>query len=158
MKPRKITSSFSKREQMRRNPFGRRNRRSTSLRRLYISRSYTHGSHRVLRGGTIGSNPNGSASWRVALPSYARSINTGSFSRWPPRRRSNLRPSGASWAWPGDSENVTAVRASGPPTCGTAVNVTQAEKKSDGALRLDPRSLTSSFLSRVIGVCLAVLL
>ena len=36
--------------------------------------------------------------------------------------------------------------------------MTQAEKKSDGALRLNPRSLTSSFLSRVIGVCLAVLL
>ena len=46
----------------------------------------------------------------------------------------------------------------GPPTRETVVNVTQAEKKSDGALRLNPRSSTSSFLSRVIGVCLAVLL
>ena len=46
----------------------------------------------------------------------------------------------------------------GPPTRETVVNVTQAEKKSDGALRLNPRSLTSSFLSRVIGACLAVLL
>ena len=41
---------------------------------------------------------------------------------------------------------------------GTTVNVTQAEKKSDGALRLNPRSSTSSFLSGVIGACLAVLL
>ena len=46
----------------------------------------------------------------------------------------------------------------GPPTRETVVNVTQAEKKSDGALRLNPRSSTSSFLSRVIGACLAVLL
>ena len=46
----------------------------------------------------------------------------------------------------------------GSPTRETAVNVTQAEKKSDGALRLNPRSLTSSFLSRAIVACLAVLL
>ena len=46
----------------------------------------------------------------------------------------------------------------GSSTCGTVVNMTQAEKKSDGALRLNPRSSTSSFLSRVIGACLAVLL
>ena len=45
-----------------------------------------------------------------------------------------------------------------PPTRETVVNVTQAEKKSDGALRLNPRSSTSSFLSRVVGACLAVLL
>ncbi len=46
----------------------------------------------------------------------------------------------------------------GPPTRETVVNVTQAEKKSDGVLRLNPRSSTSSFLSRVVGACLAVLL
>ena len=43
MNPRKITSSFSKREKMRRNPFNRRNSLSISLRFLYISRSYSHG-------------------------------------------------------------------------------------------------------------------
>ena len=37
MNPRKITSSFSKREKMRRNPFNRRNSLSISLRLLYIS-------------------------------------------------------------------------------------------------------------------------
>ena len=42
MNPRKITSSFSKREKMRRNPFNRRNSLSISLRLLYISRSYSH--------------------------------------------------------------------------------------------------------------------
>ena len=40
-----------------RNPFRRWNRRSTSLRRWSSSRSYTHGSRRVLRGGTPDSNP-----------------------------------------------------------------------------------------------------
>ena len=43
MNPRKITSSFSKREKMRRNPFNRRNSLSISLRLLYTSRSYSHG-------------------------------------------------------------------------------------------------------------------
>ena len=43
MKPRKMTSSFSNREKMRRNPFSRRTSRSTSLRRLYSSRSYSQG-------------------------------------------------------------------------------------------------------------------
>ena len=61
--PRKSTSSFSNREKMRRNPFGRRNSRSTPLRRLYIRRSYSQGPNRVLRGGTTGSNPNLGASW-----------------------------------------------------------------------------------------------
>ena len=44
------------------------------------------------------------------------------------------------------------------PHAWDAVNLTQAEKKSDGALRLNLRSSTSSFLSRVIVACLAVLL
>jgi len=74
MKPRKITSSFSKREKMRRNPFRRRNNLSISLRRLYIWRSYTHGSRRVDNGGTTGVNPRARANWRVSLPSYARSM------------------------------------------------------------------------------------
>ena len=46
MNPRKMTSSFSNREKMRRNPFSRGNNRSTSLRRLYISRSYSTGADR----------------------------------------------------------------------------------------------------------------
>ena len=43
MKPKKSTSSLSKREKIRRKPFRRRNRRSTSLRLLYNSLSYSHG-------------------------------------------------------------------------------------------------------------------
>ena len=57
-----------------RNPFKRRNKRSISLRRLYISRSYSHGSSREADGGTTGINPSAKASWRVSLPSYARSM------------------------------------------------------------------------------------
>ena len=64
MNPRKSVSSFSKREKMRRNPFNRRNNRSISFRLLYISRSYSQGSTRVLRGGTTGVNPSANASWR----------------------------------------------------------------------------------------------
>ena len=59
MNPRKMgTSSFSNREKMRRNPFKDRNSLSISLRLLYIARSYCHGLIRVLRGGTMGVNPN----------------------------------------------------------------------------------------------------
>ena len=66
--PRKSTSSFSKREKIRRNPFNRRNNLSISLRLLYISRSYSQGATRVLRGGTTGRNPNANASWRWRCP------------------------------------------------------------------------------------------
>ena len=59
MNPRKMgTSSFSNREKMRRNPFKHRNSLSISLRLLYIARSYCHGLIRVLRGETMGVNPN----------------------------------------------------------------------------------------------------
>ena len=47
---------------------------------------------------------------RVSLPSYARSINRYGFRPFNPRRANSLRPSGASWACPGERENVTAVR------------------------------------------------
>ena len=57
MKSRKMTASFSNREKRRRHLFSRRNRRSTSLRRLSISRSSSQGSSRVLRGGTTGLTP-----------------------------------------------------------------------------------------------------
>ena len=106
MKPRKSTSSFSKREKIRRKPFNRRNKRSTSLRLLYISMSYVHGETRVEDGGTTGVNPSANASWRVSLPSYARSITIDKFSRCGPRRLSSLRPSGASWACPAERENI----------------------------------------------------
>ena len=87
MKPRKSTSSFSKREKIRRKPFNRRNKRSTSLRLLYISMSYVHGETRVEDGGTTGVNPSANASWRVSLPSYARSITIDKFSRCGPRQQ-----------------------------------------------------------------------
>ena len=41
MKATNITLSFSNREKMRQNPLSRRNRRSISLRRWFISRSYS---------------------------------------------------------------------------------------------------------------------
>ena len=57
MNPRKSTSSFSKREKMRRNPFKRRNRRSISFRRLLDHRP------RVRHGcqGYTGTKPSGVA-------------------------------------------------------------------------------------------------
>ncbi len=74
MKPRKITSSFSKREKTRRKPFRRRNNLSISLRRFYMWPSYCQGSTRVANGATTGVNPRARANWRVSLPSYARSM------------------------------------------------------------------------------------
>ncbi len=80
MKPKKRASSLSKREKIRRKPFNRLNKRSTSLRLLYTSLSYSHGATRVESGGTTGMNPSSKASWRVSFPSYARSITTCRFS------------------------------------------------------------------------------
>ena len=57
MKPKKRASSLSKREKIRRKPFNRLNKRSTSLRLLYTSLSYSHGATRVESGGTTGMNP-----------------------------------------------------------------------------------------------------
>ncbi len=104
MNPRKMTSSFSKREKIRRNPFKRRNSRSISLRRLYISRSYSQGWSRLRFGGTTGVYPSAKANWRVSSPSYARSMSRQSGAFCLPRRFSSLRPSGASWAWRGKRE------------------------------------------------------
>ena len=97
MNPRKSTSSFSKRENTRRNPFNRRNNRSISFRLWYISGHTPRGVHGCSGVGTTGMNPKARASWRVSLPSYARSIRNGP-GRCGPRRVSSLRPSGASWA------------------------------------------------------------
>ncbi len=69
IKARKMTSSFSNLEKMRRNPFSLRKSRSTSLRFLYSSRSYSHGSSRLDLGGTTGIMPRSSTSCRVSLPS-----------------------------------------------------------------------------------------
>ncbi len=103
MKPKKRASSLSKREKIRRKPFNRLNKRSTSLRLLYTSLSYSHGATRVESGGTTGMNLSSKASWRVSFPSYARSITTCRFSccglpggQTGRRRLSSLRPSGAS--------------------------------------------------------------
>ena len=48
----------------------------------------------------------------VSSPWYARSMISAGPPVCRPRRFSSLRPSGASWAWPGESEKVMAVRAS----------------------------------------------
>ena len=57
MKTTNSTSSFSKREKIRRKTCCRRDRRSISLRRSYTFRSYFRGSRRLLRGGTTGVKP-----------------------------------------------------------------------------------------------------
>ena len=115
MMPRDMTSGFPNRGRMRRNPFDRRNNRSTPLRRLHISRSYSQGSIRLPRGGTAGPDPKSSTGRRPPLPSYARSINGDGFPCRSPGRWGGPRPSGASRARPGDNGNVTAVRASRQP-------------------------------------------
>ena len=112
MKATNMTSSFSNREKMRRKPLRRRNSRSISLRRLYMARLYSHAVIRPCLGGTTGTKPRSSASCRVSSPSYARSISRYIGQGVLPSLRSSLRPSGASWAWPGDKANVMAVRAS----------------------------------------------
>src|ERR1700721_185545 len=66
---RKTTSSFSKREKMRRKPFSLLKSRSISLRFLYRARSYSQGCSRLDLGGPPGIRPRSSTSWRVSLPS-----------------------------------------------------------------------------------------
>ena len=113
MKAQNITSSFSKRENIRRNPCNRRNRRSTSFRRLYISLSYFHGLRRLLLGGTTGTRSRSNTICRVSFPSWALSINTlqTPCGRSSPQLASSLRPSGPSLAWPGEREKSSAIRA-----------------------------------------------
>ena len=60
MNPRKSTSSFSKRVKIRRKPFKRRNRRSTSLRRVYVEWPVVRpGGESVLAGRHHGREPEG---------------------------------------------------------------------------------------------------
>ena len=111
------TSSVSNREKMRRNPLSRRNSRSISWRRLDRARSYSQGVSRLCVGGTTGTDPHSTASSRVASPSYARSINRWTGRGMRPKRCRSVRPSGASWAGPGDRAHVRAVRASAATRC-----------------------------------------
>ena len=74
MKAMNMMSSLSKREKILLKPFSRRNNRSTSLRRRYMVRSYSHGVMRFFLGGTTGVNPKSSTNWRVSSPSYALSM------------------------------------------------------------------------------------
>ena len=97
MRPMKRMSSFSKSENMRRNPFMPRTNRSVSLRLLYISRSYSQGSAPLFRGGTTGGNPKSNASRRVPLPWYARSMSRKDPRLCGPRPVNISRPSGALW-------------------------------------------------------------
>ena len=57
MKAVNITSSLSKREKILLKPLSRRNNRSISLRRRYMTRSYCHGLTRLCLGGTTGRKP-----------------------------------------------------------------------------------------------------
>jgi len=107
-----MTSSFSHRETRRRNPVSRRNSRSLSWRRVYRARSYCPGVRRLCLGGTPGPSPQSTASCRVSWPSYARSINRWIGRGMLPKRCASVRPSGASWAGPGDRATGMAVRAS----------------------------------------------
>ena len=112
--PRNTTSSFSKSEKIRRNPFNRRNTHPILLCRLCISRSYSQGSTRVCNGGTTGSYRR--ANCRVSSPWQARSMFSLGLSCSLPSRLKSLRPSGVSWAFAGVSENVMAVPASAATT------------------------------------------
>ena len=112
MKAVNITSSLSKREKILLKPLSRRNNRSISLRRRYMTRSYCHGLTRPCLGGTTGVNPSSNTNYRVSPPSYARSMIMDTVECTGFNMRSSSRPSGASWLWPGESENVIAVRAS----------------------------------------------
>ena len=113
MNPTNTTSSFSNREKMRRNPFNRRNNRSISLRRLYISRLYSQGSIRVRNGGTTGSYPSAKASCRVASPSL-RAVHDqrGTLVLLTKAIQQLTSFRSVVGPCPGESENVMAVRAS----------------------------------------------
>lgn len=114
IKKRKITSSLSRRENIRRNPFNRRNKRSTSLRFLYISRSYfpipqCDFLSTVQRASCPDQIP--AAAFRRLHRLYPwshRHLEIACFQAF----SATSDPSGASPACPGDSENATAVRAS----------------------------------------------
>ena len=73
MKAVNITSSLSKREKILLKPLSRRNNRSISLRRRYMTRSYCHGLTRPCLGGTTGVNPSSNRTSPAAGPRAARS-------------------------------------------------------------------------------------
>ena len=68
MKAVNITSSLSKREKILLKPLSRRNNRSISLRRRYMTRSYCHGLTRPCLGSTTGVNPSSNTNCRVSPP------------------------------------------------------------------------------------------
>ena len=97
MNPRKSTSSFSKREKTRRNPFNRRNNRSISFRLWYIFRSYAHGCTRVLGRGTTGMNPKAKASYSTIPTSEIDTCNSaGQSCEWQTidHQKLRIRPGG----------------------------------------------------------------
>ena len=132
------TSSVSNRETMRRNPLSRRHSRSISVRGVDRARAYSPGVSRVCWGGTTGTDPHSPARSRVASPSYARSINRWTGRGLRPTRCRRVRPSGASWAWPGARAHVRAVRAAAATRCIVVVPPPRARPMAGGPCVLTP--------------------
>ena len=99
---------FSYRVKIQRKAFSFLKNRSTSFRFLYSSRSYSHGFFAFVFGGTTGTNPFSLTSFRVAAPPYALSMIIlqpyGGYFQF----ATSLRPSGPSFALPGERENFSA--------------------------------------------------
>jgi len=134
-----MTSSLSNRVKMRRNPFSLLNSRSTSLRFLYSSLSYSHGSVRLLFGGTTGEKPSSETSFLVSSPSYALSMIIAHGSEAALNSVSSRRPSGASPAWPGERENMAAHSALAAIRCSFVVHPPQDLPTDCGPFFLMPR-------------------
>ena len=137
-----MTSSLSNRVNIRRNPFSRLNSRSTSLRFLYSSLSYSQGSVRLLFGGVTGEEPDSETSFLVSSPSYALSMIIAQGSETVPSSVSSLRPSGASPAWPGEREKITAHSADAAIRCSFVVQPPQDQPTDCGPFFLGPVNTT----------------
>ena len=147
-----MTSSLSNRVKTRRKPLSLLKSRSTSLRLLYSSLSYSHGFSRLGLGGTTGVKPNSRPKRVVSLPSYAPSISKLHGAGIGPNWTSSLRPSGASPALPGVRLKFnahSALRRSGAFRCSSASGTPPT--KPDG-FQTRPTSLGS----RLKGLRLAV--
>src|SRR5690606_3260297 len=107
MKNLKTTSSLSKRLKILRNPFRRRNSRSTSFRFLLIVVPYSQGVTEFISGGRKGVIPKPKITCRVPPPPWPSSFTT----QAPPQPHfpgvfEKLQPPGASPPSPGDRKKV----------------------------------------------------
>ncbi len=139
-----MPSSLSNLVKIRRKPFSRLKSRSISLRFLYSPLSYSQGSVRLFFGGTTGEKPSSAASFLVSSPSvsspaYALSLIKAHGSETAPSSVSSLRPSGASPAWLGERENITAHSADATTRCSFVVQPPQDLPTDCGPFFLMPR-------------------